>query len=535
MRPTTPSHLHPSLPPSPAPRRIPEYSSVVFVSYERQLHLDHNVKNVRRKGDRRSLHPLRCIGQSKRSEAVERKQEEAPQEVGNAFLKKNVKKDRGEERPDDCIDPETPPGEKKRLSKSMRRRYDPKFVEKSWYEWWEKSQFFVADANSSKPPFVIVLPCPNVTGALHIGHALTTAIEDTIIRWKRMSGYNALWVPGIDHAGIATQVVVEKKLMRERHLTRHDVGREEFIAEVRKWKEEYGGTILKQERRLGASLDWSREFFTMDEKRSRAVTEAFVRLHDDGLIYRDIRLVNWDFTLRSAISEIEVNYVDIKGRTLLPVLGWNHPVEFGVLVFFAYKIEKPPEEGLQEIVVATTRVETMLGDAAIAVHPDDERYKKLHGKYAMHPFIERRIPIICDEILVDPSFGSGAVKITLAHDPNDFEVGKRHNLEFINIFTDDGKININGGSEFVDMLRFEARQAVIEALKTMGLYRFAEDHEMQIGLSSRTNDVIEPLIKPQWWVNCEITAKEALDTVMDEDHRKLEIIPKQHVPKWKKV
>ncbi|KAK4796457.1 hypothetical protein SAY86_028783 [Trapa natans] len=444
--------------------------------------------------------------------------------------KKNVKRDVGEENPEDYIDPETTIGKKKRLSPQMAKQYNPSAVEKSWYEWWEKSDFFVADNNSSKPASVIVLPPPNVTGALHIGHALTAAIQDTIIRWKRMSGYNALWVPGMDHAGIATQVVVEKKLMRERHLTRHDLGRDKFVAEVWKWKEEYGGTILKQERRLGASLDWSRECFTMDDKRSRAVTEAFVRLYKEGLLYRDIRLVNWDCVLRTAISDIEVDYVEIKERTLLSVPQYEHPVEFGVLTSFAY----PLEGDLGEIVIATTRVETMLGDTAIAIHPDDKRYSHLHGKYAIHPFNGRRLPIICDAILVDPSFGTGAVKITPAHDPNDFEVGKRHNLEFINIFTDDGKINSNGGSEFIGMLRFEARQAVTEALKKKELYRGAKDNEMRLGLCSRTKDVIEPLIKPQWYVNCSSMAKEALDVVIDDNKRKLEILPKQYVADWKR-
>ncbi|XVF34152.1 hypothetical protein REPUB_Repub18cG0033800 [Reevesia pubescens] len=271
--------------------------------------------------------------------------------------KKSAKREADDENPDDYVDPDTPLGEKKRLSNQMAKQYNPASVEKSWYAWWENSGFFQADANSSKPPFVIVLPPPNVNGALHIGHALTSAIQDTIIRWRRMSGYNTLWVPGMDHAGIATQVVVEKKLMRERRLTRHDVGREEFVNEVWKWKTEYGGTILRQQRRMGASLDWSRECFTMDEKRSKAVTEAFCRLYEESLIYRDLRLVNWDCVLRTAISDIEVDYTDIKERTLLKVPGYEKPVEFGVLTSFAY----PLEVELGEIVVATTRVETMLG------------------------------------------------------------------------------------------------------------------------------------------------------------------------------
>nr|XP_009777960.1 PREDICTED: valine--tRNA ligase-like [Nicotiana sylvestris] len=386
----------------------------------------------------------------------------------------------------------------------------------------------------------LVLPPPNVTGALHIGHALTASIEDTISRWRRMSGYNTLWIPGMDHAGIATQsiwnyvlltavtqeeysiytalvpgtelvqslnmicklletgfldhmsifrkerwtkVVVEKKIMRERNQTRHDIGRESFISEVWNWKNECGGTILKQLRRLGASLDWSRECFTMDEKRSKAVTEAFVRLGNEGLIYRAPRMVHWDCVLRTAISDIEVEYADIKEKTFLNVPGYEEPVEFGVLTSFAY----PLEGGLGEIVVATTRIETMLGDTAIAIHPEDKRYSHLHGKFAIHPFNERKLPIVCDEILVDMNFGTGAVKITPAHDPNDFEVGQRHKLEFISIFTDDGKINRNAGAYFEGMPRFKARVAVTEALKEKGLYRGAKDNEMHLGICSRSN------------------------------------------------
>lgn len=456
---------------------------------------------------------------------------QAQQASSNASKKseRKIKRDAEGENAEDYIDPETPFGEKKRLSRQMAKQYSPSAVENSWYEWWEKSGFFVADSSSSKLPFVIVLPPPNVTGALHIGHALTSAIQDTIIRWRRMSGYNALWVPGMDHAGIATQVVVEKKLMRERKLTRHDIGRENFVSEVWNWKNEYGGTILKQQRRMGASLDWSRECFTMDEKRSLAVTEAFVRLYKEGLIYRDLRLVNWDCILRTAISDIEVDYEDIKVRTLLKVPGYEKPVEFGVLTSFAY-----PIEGGEEIVVATTRVETMLGDTAIAVHPDDERYTRFHGKFAIHPFNGRKLPIICDAILVDKNFGTGAVKITPAHDPNDFEVGKRHNLEFINIFTDDGKINSNGGPEFAGMPRFKAREAVVAALHEKGLYKGAKDNEMRLGLCSRTKDVVEPLIKPQWYVSCSGIANEALDAVMDDENRKIEIIPKQYAADWKR-
>ncbi|XP_011013563.1 PREDICTED: valine--tRNA ligase-like isoform X1 [Populus euphratica] len=434
------------------------------------------------------------------------------------------------EEEEDYRDSLTPSGQKKRLSAIMPKNYNPSNVEKCWYEWWEASGFFVADANSSKPPFVILLPPPNVTGNLHLGHALTAAIQDTMIRWKRMSGFNALWVPGLDHAGIATQVVVEKKLMRECRSTRHDLGREKFISEVWKWKHEHGGNILQQLRRLGASLDWSRECFTMDEKRSKAVIEEFVRLFKEGLIYRDLRLVHWDCTLRTAISDDEVDKIDIKERKFLNIPGYDKQVEFGVLTSFAY----PIEGGLGEIVVSTTRVETMLGDTAIAVHPGDQRYSHLHGKFADHPFNGRKLPIICDAILVDPSFGTGAVKITPAHDQDDFKAGKRHSLEFIVIFTDDGKINDNGGAEFSGMPRFEAREAVKEALKKRGLYRGAENNEMHLGLCSRSNDVVEPMLKPQWFVNCDSLAKQALQAATDGENPKLEFIPKQFLAEWKR-
>ncbi|KAG6412055.1 hypothetical protein SASPL_124718 [Salvia splendens] len=466
--------------------------------------------------------------------AAAKLQAQQPAAASKSEMKKNAKKEAQKVNLLE-VDPETPLGEKKKLATEMAQNFNPNTVEKSWYEWWEKSNFFQADPKSSKPPFVIVLPPPNVTGALHIGHALTTAIEDTIIRWKRMSGYNTLWVPGMDHAGIATQVVVEKKIMREQKLTRHQVGRERFVDEVWKWKNEYGGTILKQLRRLGASLDWSRECFTMDEKRSRAVTEAFVRLHKQGLIYRkpnfrDIRLVNWDCVLRTAISDIEVDYIDIKERTPLRVPGYETPVEFGVLTSFAY----PLEGDLGEIVVATTRVETMLGDTAIAIHPDDPRYKHLHRKFAIHPFNGRKLKIVCDSVLVDMKFGTGAVKITPAHDPNDFDVGKRHDLNFINIFTDDGKINTNGGEQFAGMPRFKAREAVTQALKEKGLYRGDKNNEMRLGICSRSNDVVEPLIKPQWYVNCKGMAEDGLNAVIDDKNPKLGIDPKQYVAEWQR-
>ncbi|EMS54534.1 Valyl-tRNA synthetase [Triticum urartu] len=438
--------------------------------------------------------------------------------------KKQRKKAVDDENPEDFVDPDTPIGQKKSMATLMAKPYSPSVVEKWWYAWWESSGYFGADPASTKPPFVI----------------------DAMIRWRRMSGYNALWVPGVDHAGIATQVVVEKKLMRERKLTRHDIGRDKFISE-------YGGTILNQLRSLGASLDWSREVnflfslvmkknennvlsivltpnnvnfvcrcFTMDEKRSKAVTEAFVRLYKDDLIYRDYRLVNWDCALLTAISDIEVG---LKEETMLKVPGYSTPVQFGVLISFAY----PLEGGLGEIIVATTRIETMLSDTAITVQPEDKRYKHLHGRYAIHPFNGRKLKIICDAVLVDPTFGTGAVKITPAHDPNDFEVGKRHNLEFINIFTDDGKINSNGGTQFEGMPRFAAQVAVIEALKAKSLYKDTKKNEMSLGICSRSNDVVEPMMKPQWFVNCNTMAKAGLNAVRS---KKIEIIPQQYEQDW---
>ncbi|KAL6641285.1 hypothetical protein ACP70R_019466 [Stipagrostis hirtigluma subsp. patula] len=468
----------------------------------------------------------------KQKEAARLQAQAASGRDGSKSEKKQRKRGTTDENPEDYIDPDTPAGQKKLLASQMAKQYSPAAVEKSWYAWWESSRYFEAYAASSKPPFVIVQPPPNVTGVLHIGHAITAAIEDAMIRWRRMSGFNALWVPGMDHAGIATQVVVEKKLMRERNLSRHDIGRDNFLSEVLKWKDQHGGAILKQLHVLGSSLDWSRECFTMDEQRSKAVTEAFVRLYKEGLIYRANRIVNWDCTLRTAISDIEVDHKDITEDISLEIPGYSTPVQFGVLISFAY----PLEEGLGEIIVATTRIETMLGDTAIAVHPHDERYKHLHGKYALHPFNGRKLKIICDAKLVDPSFGTGAVKITPAHDLDDFEVGKRHNLEFINIFTDDGNINEMGGPQFEGMPRFRARTAIIDALKAKilhlplkGLYRDTRNNVMKLSLCSRSKDVVEPMMKPQWFVNCNTMAKEALDAVKS---KKVEIIPAQYEQEW---
>lgn len=420
----------------------------------------------------------------------------------------------------------TPKGERKAVGQGqMPKGYCPEAVESAWYEWWEASGYFKPDEDETKEPFVMVIPPPNVTGSLHIGHALTNSIQDTVIRWRRMSGYRALWVPGTDHAGIATQTVVEKKIARETGKTRHDIGRDGFLEEVWKYVDDYGHRITNQLRRLGSSVDWSRSVFTMDDTRSAAVNEAFVQMHEKGLIYRDNRLVNWCCKLKTAVSDIEVDYIDVPKRMGVHVPGYESAVEFGAITSFAY----PYEDGSGEIVVATTRPETMLGDSAVAVHPDDDRYKDVIGKFLVHPINGRKIPIIADAELVDPEFGTGAVKITPAHDPNDFATGKRHNLEFINILDDNGCLNSNGTGKFAGQRRFDARITVVEHLKEIGLYRGVEDNPMRLGICSRSKDVIEPVLKPQWWVNCSDMAADACDLVRKKE---LEIIPEEYEATW---
>lgn len=412
----------------------------------------------------------------------------------------------------------------KDMQAEMAAAYKPKDVEAKWYEWWEQNGFFKPHGLENSQKFVIVLPPPNVTGTLHLGHTLTAAVEDCLVRWHRMLGHDTLWVPGTDHAGIATQVVVEKKLKKEEGKSRLDYGREEFLKKVFEWKDVHAGVIQKQQRLLGASLDWSREVFTMDEQRCRAVTEAFVRLFDQGLIYRSTRLVNWCPALRTAISDMEVDYVDVEKREKIRVPGYQKPVEFGILCSFAYKVDGSEEE----IVVATTRPETMLGDTAVAVHPEDPRYKHLHGKLLVHPFNGRRIPVIADSELVDMTFGTGAVKVTPAHDPNDFTCGRRHGLPEISVFSDDGMINENG-TPFVGMKRFECRDAVMKGLEAKGLLRGVDGHVMRLGLCSRSGDVVEPMVKPQWFCDCKKLAERAVNASKSQD---LEIFPEWQRDTW---
>ena len=342
-----------------------------------------------------------------------------------------------------------------------------------------------------------------------MGHALPNALQDTLIRWNRMHGKTTLWLPGCDHAGISTQSVVENMLWRRQGKTRHDVGRAKLTEIIWDWKEEYHGNINRVLKRMGGSFDWTREAFTMDPNLSAAVTETFVRLHDEGYIYRSNRLVNWCCKLNTALSNLEVDNKELDGRTLIDVPGYDRKVEFGVITHFQYPIEGSEER----IEVATTRPETMLGDSGIAVHPNDERYKHLVGKNAKHPFLDRLLPIFADDY-VDPEFGTGAVKITPAHDPNDFTLGKRHSLEFINILNDEGTMNENTGT-FEGTKRFDARYKVIDALKQKGLYVKWENNPMKVPLCAKSKDVIEPLMKPQWWMKMREMADDAMRVVKD--------------------
>jgi len=391
----------------------------------------------------------------------------------------------------------------------LSKPYDPREVESRWYERWEKAGVFEAtdDAADARPVYVIPMPPPNVTGSLHMGHAQRCTLEDALVRWHRMRGFNTLWQPGIDHAGIATQTVVERQLQREGK-TRHDLGREAFVERVWKWKNESGGRIALQQRVLGASPDWRRSKFTMDPDLGVAVTEAFVRLYEEGLMYRATRLINWCPECRTALSDLEVE---------------NEEGANGEMFEFAYPVDGSDEQ----IVVATTRPETMLGDTAVAVHPDDERYKHLHGKKLRHPFVDRLVPIITDAILVDPKFGTGAVKVTPAHDFNDFATGKRHGLEEINIFNLDGTVNENGG-RFAGLDRKEARRAVKKALDEKGLARGSKPHVLTLPRCQRSGGVVEPMISTQWFLKMKGMAERALEAVHT---KRVEIIP----PEWIKT
>uniref|UniRef100_A0A452E701 Valine--tRNA ligase n=1 Tax=Capra hircus TaxID=9925 RepID=A0A452E701_CAPHI len=426
-----------------------------------------------------------------------------------------------------------PPGEVRDVSGTMPDSYSPQYVEAAWYPWWEQQGFFRPEygrssvsAPNPRGIFMMCIPPPNVTGSLHLGHALTNSIQDSLTRWHRMRGETTLWNPGCDHAGIATQVVVEKKLWREQGLSRHQLGREAFLQEVWKWKEEKGDRIYHQLKKLGSSLDWNRACFTMDPKLSAAVTEAFVRLHEEGVIYRSTRLVNWSCTLNSAISDIEVDKKELTGRTLLSVPGYKEKVEFGVLVSFAYKVQGSDSD--DEVVVATTRIETMLGDVAVAVHPKDPRYQHLKGKSVIHPFVSRSLPIVFDDF-VDMEFGTGAVKITPAHDQNDYEVGQRHGLEAVSIMDARGAL-VNVPPPF---LVRQACPGLRPGRTTPWWCHFGRGWAPQASsptcTCSRSKDVVEPLLRPQWYVRCGEMAQAASAAVTRGD---LRILPEAHQRTW---
>uniref|UniRef100_A0ABM5FIN7 Valine--tRNA ligase, mitochondrial n=1 Tax=Pogona vitticeps TaxID=103695 RepID=A0ABM5FIN7_9SAUR len=425
----------------------------------------------------------------------------------------------------------TEPGQKKDTSGPLPASYSPRYVEAAWYAWWVKEGFFKPEYQQHLPHrkqeiFSLSIPPPNVTGSLHLGHALTVAIEDALVRWKRMQGYKVLWVPGSDHAGIATQAVVEKKIWKEWRALRQDLTREEFLQEVWKWKEEKGNEIFQQLKVMGASLDWDRVCFTMDHGFSQAVTEAFVRLHEQGLVYRDKRLVNWSCALRSAISDIEVENRQLGGRTELSVPGVQGKVPFGVLETFAYKVDG--EEG-KELPVATTRPETMLGDVAVAVHPEDPRYTHLHGKRLRHPFTGRLLPVITDP-LVEREMGTGAVKVTPGHSHVDYEMARGHGLPCISVIAEDGTMAAECGEWLQGLNRFVAREKVLAALKERGLHQGSKEHPMVLPLCSRSGDVVETLLKHQWFVRCEAMGRAALEA-MESGH--LKFTPKFHEKTWR--
>ncbi|MBX7150630.1 valine--tRNA ligase [bacterium] len=391
----------------------------------------------------------------------------------------------------------------KKTETEIPKAYDPKTVEDKWYAYWMKHKLFRSQVNTHKKPFTIVIPPPNVTGALHIGHAYNNTIQDIYIRFKRMQGYEALWTPGTDHAGITTQTVVERQLAKEGK-DRKKIGREAFVAEVWKHKITYRDRIIGQLQKMGCSCDWDREWFTMDDHLSHAVQEVFIHFYEKGWIYKGNYIVNWCPFSQSAISDEEVDYKEINGKL------WH----------FKY----PVKDSAEFLTVATTRPETMLGDTGVAVHPDDERYMHLIGKKIILPIVGREIPIFADTY-VDKDFGSGAVKVTPSHDPNDFQMGKRHSLEFINIMNPDASLNHNVPAAFQGMERFAARKKVVEEMDRLGFLAKIEDHVNRVGYSQRGNVPIEPLVSEQWFLKMEVLAKAALDKVLKGDI-------KFHPEKW---
>ena len=376
--------------------------------------------------------------------------------------------------------------------KELPKVYEPQKVEKKIYYFWMQGGWFEGKIDPEKKPFSIVMPPPNVTGQLHMGHALDATLQDILTRYKRMQGYSALWLPGVDHAGIATQIKVEEVLRKEEGLTRYDLGRDKFLERVWAWKEQYGDRIVEQQKSMGVSCDWSRSRFTMDETCAKAVRETFCELYDKGLIYKGSRIINWCPHCRTALSDAEVEYKDMPGHF------WH--------------IRYPIEGSDEEFIIATTRPETMLGDSGVAVHPDDERYKHLVGRNAILPLVGRKLPIVADTY-VELGFGTGAVKMTPCHDPNDYEVGLRHGLEQIQVIDEDAKI-FNGG-KYNGMDRYEARKAIVQDLEEQGYLVKVEPYNHNVGCCYRCGSVVEPLTSPQWFVKMAPLAKRAIEVVKD--------------------
>ena len=377
------------------------------------------------------------------------------------------------------------------MAKELSKVYEPKEVERSIYEMWEAGGYFHAEQDETKKPFTIVMPPPNVTGQLHMGHAMDATLQDTLIRFKRMQGYNALWVPGTDHAAISTEVKVTNQL-KDEGIDKKELGREKFLERTWEWKEEYGGTITEQLKKIGTSCDWDRERFTMDEGCSKAVEEVFIKLYEEGYIYKGSRIINWCPVCKTSLSDAEVEHEEQEGsfwHIKYPIVGTDDYLE-----------------------IATTRPETMLGDTAIAVHPDDERYKDIVGKKCILPLTDREIPIVAD-YYVDKEFGTGAVKITPAHDPNDFEVGKRHNLPEINVMNDDATINEEYGGKYAGMDRYEARKAMVADLEEQGYLVKIVPHSHNVGTHDRCHTTVEPMVKQQWFVRMEELAKPAIEAI----------------------
>ncbi len=378
------------------------------------------------------------------------------------------------------------------MAKELSKVYEPKEVESRIYEMWEKGGYFHAERSADKKPFTIVMPPPNVTGQLHMGHAMDATLQDILTRFKRMQGYNALWIPGVDHAGIATQIKVEEELRKE-NITRYDLGREKFLERVWDWKKKFGNRIVEQQKKLGASCDWDRARFTMDEGCSKAVREVFVSLYEKGLIYKGSRIINWCPHCVTALSDAEVEYVDKPGHL------WH--------------IRYPLADGSGEVIVATTRPETMLGDSGVCVNPNDERYKDIVGKKVILPLVNKEIPVVADDY-AEMEFGTGCVKMTPAHDPNDFEVGLRHNLEVIRVLDDNGKVNENGG-KYEGMDRYEARKAIVADLDAQGYLVKVEDYAHNVGTCYRCRNDVEPIISAQWFVKMKPLAEEAIRVVKE--------------------